>query len=311
VQRMPVRAGAAVVVVVCGLLVSGPVQAAPKPTAEELGRQAEILTEQYNGKRLALSRARQARRAAEQQLRRSNADYERVRRDAGTLAAARYMTPGAESEVALFMNGDPQVALDQGAATHYLATQQTMRLRELVIARMRYERSAAAARQRAAAIERITGDLAKKKARIEKLISRIPATGQKIGSPPNISVPASGKAAVVVNAALSRVGMPYVWGAAGPGSFDCSGLMLWAYRKAGMNLPHYTGSQYNMGTRISSLNQVRPGDVLFFYPDLGHNGMYIGGGKMVHAPRSGKNVEVVDLATYWGGHFVGASRILS
>jgi cell wall-associated NlpC family hydrolase len=87
--------------------------------------------------------------------------------------------------------------------------------------------------------------------------------------------------------------------------------MLWAYKKVGMNLPHYTGAQYNMGTRISSRSQLRPGDILFFYPDLGHNGMYIGGGKMVHAPRSGKNVEVVDLAPYWGSNFVGASRILS
>jgi cell wall-associated NlpC family hydrolase len=100
-----------------------------------------------------------------------------------------------------------------------------------------------------------------------------------------------------------------VYGASGPNSFDCSGLMLWAYDKAGMSLPHYTGAQYNMGTRVPR-SQVQPGDILFFYPDLGHNGMYIGNGKMVHAPRSGKNVEVVDLAQYWWGQFTGATRLL-
>ena len=98
--------------------------------------------------------------------------------------------------------------------------------------------------------------------------------------------------------------------AAGPSSFDCSGLMLWSYAKVGINLPHYTGAQYNMGRRVSSLSQARPGDILFFYPDVGHNGMYIGNNKMVHAPRSGRNVEVVDLSLYWAGQFTGATRLL-
>ncbi|MFC5744503.1 C40 family peptidase [Actinomadura rugatobispora] len=309
-HRKPVRAAAAAAVVVAGLLTAaGPVRAAPAPDPEKLGRQAEILTEQYNGKRLALKKARLAQRAAERQARQAGADYETVRRKAGVLAASQYMTPGAESEVSLFIGDEPQVALDRSAASSYLAAQQVQQLRELALTRMRYERSAGAARERTAEIQKLTKDLAGKKARIEKLISKIPASRARTGGAPPRSSSASGRAGTVVNAALSRVGTPYVYGAAGPNSFDCSGLMLWSYAKVGMNLPHYTGAQYNMGTRVSR-GQVRPGDILFFYPDLGHNGMYIGGNKMVHAPRSGKNVEVVDLAAYWWGQFTGATRLL-
>jgi cell wall-associated NlpC family hydrolase len=310
VHRMPVRAAVTAVVVTSGLLTAGPVQAAPTPDPEKLGRQAEILTEQYNGKRLELKKARRAQRAAERQAKQAQAEYEEVRSKAGALAASQYMMPGAGSEVSLFIGDEPQVALDQSAASSYLAQQQVQKLREIVVMRMRYERSAGAARERTGQIERLTKELAAKKAKIEKLISKIPASRGGTGGAPPASSSVSGRAGVVVNAALSRVGTPYVYGAAGPNSFDCSGLMLWAYAKIGMNLPHYTGAQYEMGTRISSRSQVQPGDILFFYGDLGHNGMYIGNGKMVHAPRSGKNVEVVDLALYWWGQFQGASRLL-
>jgi cell wall-associated NlpC family hydrolase len=308
VQRTRVRAGTAAVVVVSGLLLTGPVQAAPKPNAEELGRKAEIITEQYNAKRLALARATSAKQAAERQLQRANAQYEQMRQSVGALAAENYMRPGAESEIALLAGDDPQAALDQSAASRYLANQRTNQLRQFIVTRMSYERTAAVASDRAAEISQITAELAKKKKAIEKLISKIPKA-KPSGGAPTISVPDSGKASTVVNAALSRVGMPYVYGAAGPGSFDCSGLMLWAYAKVGMNLPHYTGAQYNLGNRVSR-SQVRPGDILFFYPDLGHNGMYIGNDKMVHAPRTGKNVEVVNLADYYWGNFTGAVRIL-
>jgi peptidoglycan DL-endopeptidase CwlO len=293
----------------CALLVAGPAHAKPKPTAEQLGRQAEILTEQYNAARLELSRAQKALQAAQKELRQTDAAYRRLRREAGALAATNYMTPGSGSEVALFADDDPQAGLDQSAMSHYITSQQAGRLRELVLSRMEYERAAGRARDRATEIKAKQKELAGKKAKIEKLISRIPkSSGGDRTSPPDVDVPGSGKAAGAVRAALTRVGMPYVYGSAGPGSFDCSGLMLWSYKQVGISLPHYTGAQYNMGTRVSR-DQLRPGDILFFYPDLGHNGMYIGGGRMVHAPRTGKNVEVVSLAQYYWGVYVGAVRI--
>ncbi|REE99970.1 NlpC/P60 family protein [Thermomonospora umbrina] len=306
-QRTPVRAGAAVLVSLGALLIAGPVHAEPQPTPEQLGRQAEILTEQYNAIKLQLSRAQRALKAAERHLRQADATYRRLRREAGTLAAASYMRPGSQSEMALLVSR-PQDALDQDAISTYLSSRQTARLQELVQARVQYERTAGRARSREAEIKEKKVALAKKKAKIEKLIDRIPKNNDPRASPPDINVPGSGKASAAVRAALTRVGLPYVYGAAGPSSFDCSGLMLWAYGKVGISLPHYTGSQYSMGTKVSR-DQLRPGDIVFFYPDLGHNGMYIGGGRMVHAPRTGKNVEVVSLVQYYWGVYVGAVRI--
>src|SRR5918999_1680942 len=312
VQRIQLRTVAGTLFVVAGLLaasaVTGPAAAASRPSPAELGRKAEIITEQYNAKRLALARAQRAKKAAERQLRRANEQYEQLRQSVGAMAAANYMRPGSESEISLFADDDPQVALDQSSASRYLAAQRTNQLRQFVIARMAAHRIAAEARDRAAEIAELTADLAKKKKAIEKLIQQIPQAAPGAGGGA-VSLPNTGKASTVVNAALSRVGMPYVFGADGPSSFDCSGLMLWAYQKVGINLPHYTGAQYNMGTRVSRA-QLRPGDIVFFYPDIGHNGMYIGGDKMVHAPRSGKNVEVVNMAGYYWSNFTRAVRLL-
>jgi cell wall-associated NlpC family hydrolase len=100
-------------------------------------------------------------------------------------------------------------------------------------------------------------------------------------------------AGVAVAEALRQVGKPYQYGGAGPDSFDCSGLTMWAWRAAGVSLSHYTGAQYSETTHIP-LSDLQPGD-LVFRPDMGHVGMYIGNGNMVEAPHTGANVRVVPL----------------
>ena len=110
--------------------------------------------------------------------------------------------------------------------------------------------------------------------------------------------------------ALEAVGVPYRWGGASPaGGFDCSGLVYWAYGKLGVELPHSSYALYDLGRRVKS-SRLKPGDLLFFY-GLGHMGMYIGRGRMVHAPRSGRLVEVVKLnGSNYGSRLVGARRIV-
>ena len=109
--------------------------------------------------------------------------------------------------------------------------------------------------------------------------------------------------------ALKAVGVPYRWGGASPASgFDCSGLVHWAYGKLGVELPHSSYALYDVGRRISRL---RAGDLLFFY-GLGHVGIYIGRGRMVHAPSSGRLVEIVKLGrSQYGQTLIGARRIVS
>lgn len=117
-------------------------------------------------------------------------------------------------------------------------------------------------------------------------------------------------ASVAVTAALRELGTPYVWAASGPTTFDCSGLMLWAWGQAGVRLDHFSGAQWDQGRPVSSPDQLLPGDLLLFAtPDSGihHVAMYLGAGWMVHAPRSGTYVTVAPVATM-GDQLIGAVR---
>lgn len=107
-------------------------------------------------------------------------------------------------------------------------------------------------------------------------------------------VSASGRAGAAVKFAMSQMGDPYVWGAAGPNSWDCSGLTMMAWAAAGVSLPHSSRMQSGMGTPVS-ISALQPGDLVFYYSPVSHVAMYIGGGQIVHAPHSGANVEVADL----------------
>ncbi len=100
--------------------------------------------------------------------------------------------------------------------------------------------------------------------------------------------------AIAVQAALTRIGDPYSWGAAGPGAFDCSGLVMWAFRQAGISLPHSSYAQAAGGQAVSR-DQMQPGDVVTYYSDASHVGIYIGDGMMVHASTFGVPVRVAPV----------------
>ncbi|MET9022506.1 NlpC/P60 family protein [Actinopolymorpha sp. NPDC004070] len=105
----------------------------------------------------------------------------------------------------------------------------------------------------------------------------------------------SGRGATALAFARAQLGEPYVFGAAGPNSWDCSGLTMGAWRAAGVSLPHSSRSQYAISTKISK-SQLRPGDLVLFYSDRHHVGIYAGNGMVIHAPRPGKTVEYIKMA---------------
>jgi cell wall-associated NlpC family hydrolase len=109
--------------------------------------------------------------------------------------------------------------------------------------------------------------------------------------------------------ALGEVGVPYRWGGESPETgFDCSGLVRWAYLRVGVDLPHNSYALYGQGKRVPE-SKLAPGDLLFF-EGLGHVGLYLGRGRMVHAPETGRNVEVVRLAASdYGARLIGARRV--
>ncbi|MEU2792813.1 NlpC/P60 family protein [Streptomyces sp. NPDC007100] len=104
----------------------------------------------------------------------------------------------------------------------------------------------------------------------------------------------SGKAAKALAFARAQMGKPYVWGATGPNSYDCSGLTQAAWKAAGVSLPRTTWDQVKAGDRVAT-KDLKPGDLVFFYDDISHVGMYIGDGKMIHAPKPGASVRVESI----------------
>ena len=123
---------------------------------------------------------------------------------------------------------------------------------------------------------------------------------------------ASAQLATMLSAAIGRQGMPYVWGAAGPSSFDCSGLVQWSFAQAGIRMPRVAADQARTGPAVP-VSQLQPGDLLFYHTDptdsgyISHVAIYLGGGRMIQAPEPGQNVEVVPADT--GSEFAGAVRV--
>ncbi|MBP2704281.1 C40 family peptidase [Microbispora sp. RL4-1S] len=227
------------------------------------------------------------------------------------------MTGGLGSALALVSGGggDPSAYLDQASTTYALEQQQGEEVAEVSKAMEAAARAKASATARQSEVKKLLSSLDGRRTKIEKLVKRAEsnlyskvAGSVGVGRATRISFPivGDGKAAEAARWALSQQMKPYVWGAAGPSSFDCSGLVLAAYQHVGISLPHYTGDQWTAGTHLASKDDLRPGDLVFFYGDLHHVGIYIGGGYMVHAPHTG---DVVRVAKMGNRPFAGGVRI--
>lgn len=165
-------------------------------------------------------------------------------------------------------------------------------------------RAAAAARQ--AAADRASRSVTRQAPQADPAPAEQPVQAAPKPAPKPAPVGSSSNAATAVQTAMAQLGKPYVWGAAGPDSFDCSGLMEYAWQAAGVSLPHSSSMQYDVGTHVSE-SELQPGDLVFYYSPISHVGMYIGNGKIVNAPEPGDVVKVVgvDDAPYAGATRVG------
>jgi cell wall-associated NlpC family hydrolase len=121
---------------------------------------------------------------------------------------------------------------------------------------------------------------------------------------PTTTVAASGRAGAAVSYAMAQVGDAYVYGAAGPDAYDCSGLTMASWAQAGVALPHSSSAQYSSGPQVPA-SALQPGDLVFYYSPISHVGMYIGNGMIVHAANPSTGVQVVGL---YSMPFSGAVR---
>lgn len=175
-------------------------------------------------------------------------------------------------------------ALEAEAAAEQAAATATAGLAELQEQKKELERRVA---EYEATFARLT---AEEQARVTAAVA-----GPTLRTPSLDDLPeAPGAAGTAIALALSKVGSPYVWGASGPTGFDCSGLTSFAYRAAGISLPHSSRAQSGIGMRVSR-SDLQPGDLVFFYSPISHVGLYIGNGMMVHARTFGQPVAVTSV----------------
>jgi peptidoglycan DL-endopeptidase CwlO len=293
----------------------------PKPTltslvaqAKQLEFQINALSEQYDGLRIQLSRAQSDAQIAQLAATRDAAALASGQQAIAQLAAANYIDAGLDPTMQALTTGNAEQFLSQASTITELDQASGEKVSTLTAVEDQDQRARQTADQQLATVRTLETQLNTKKQAINAAIDRVNSAAMqqamsiftRTGQYPDISIPtANTVGAQALTAALSRRGDPYVWGAAGPGQFDCSGLVVWAFAQEGISLPHFTGDLWNSGVHIPRAD-LEPGDLVFFFADISHVGIYLGNGLMVDAPDFGEAVQVQPV--FWSA-YVGAVRI--
>ncbi len=286
---------------------------------DRLYRQAEQASERYNQAREDLAGARVRHRRLQAAVERQEARVARVRDDVAGDVVAEYEGDGLATASRALLAHDPDSFLGRIVTVAQFQAQRGATVVALAGEADRLDRRREAAGREVDRIERAEAVLAEEKQTVddkaaeakamlgrmeERARARLLEASRSGGRVPLSAVPASGRAAAAVGYALAQVGDAYVYGAAGPSAFDCSGLTMAAWAQAGVGLPHSSSAQTGSGAHVSA-SALQPGDLVFYYSPVSHVGMYIGNGMVVHAANPGAGVRVDPL---YSMPFSGAVR---
>jgi peptidoglycan DL-endopeptidase CwlO len=283
--------------------------------AKALSSEISSLNEQYDGLRIQLTQAKAEAQVAQRTYGEDLARLGAGKLAVGQLAAQSYMNGGMQTPMELLTSASPQTLINRAAFLQEIQRENGDRVSQIAEGVAAARRSQETAEQETKLASKLAGQMAGKRRQAQSKINllnsavfkKAMAVFDRTGSYPNINIPTANTiGAEALRYALGKRGDPYVWGGAGPNDFDCSGLVMWAYAQVGISLPHFTGSQWNMGVHVAR-SQLQPGDLVFFYADIGHVGLYIGNGLMVDAPDFGEDVQVQPVM--WNV-YVGAVRIV-
>jgi cell wall-associated NlpC family hydrolase len=300
-----------------------------KAKVDKLYEQAEQATEKYNGAKEKQQKLQKEISTIQDNVARGQQDLNKLRDGLGSLATAQYRSGGIDPSVQLFLSSDPDDYLDKASTLDQLSSQQvdalkkiqdkqrelaqeraeaSEKLKDLSSTRTQLEQRKKEVQGKLAEAQRLLNSLtAKEKAALaaeQERANRSSTERVDLGDTP----PASNWAAAAFAAAQSKIGSPYVYGATGPSSFDCSGLTSWAYAQAGVAIPRTSQAQAGIGTRIYSQSDLQVGDLVFFFSDIHHVGLYAGNGRVLHAPRTGTVVRYESMSTI-GGPFMFGVRV--
>ena len=281
--------------------------------AKQLSNQIDSLSDQYDGLKIEISHAKSEEYFAKQAEKQADAAMAGSQAAVAQLAAMGYMNGGLNPELQLLTSGNPGQFLNQASTVEEVDNAAGMRLSTLQREQLAATRAQEDAEQEIATVNLLTKQINSKVSQINgkmavlqsSEMSAAVAIFNNTGNYPTYPLPEGNTVGeIALRYALTRRGYPYVWAAAGPTAFDCSGLVVWAFAQEGISLPHYTGDLWNLGVHVSEAD-LQPGDLVFFFGE-DHVGIYIGDGLMVDAPAPGQNVMVQPIAV---DPYSGAVRI--
>lgn len=329
-RRLAVVPAALAAACLLSAVVAGPAAAAPTPatpstvagvtsTLTTLSQQNEQLTEQFNAATIEVAAKQQAAAAAKTAASTAAAQWQVALKQYGSTIAEQFKTSSLSRAGALLTSTNAQNYLDTVSDLDAVSQHNSAVVTKLTAAKTAATTAQATATTTLAqatvtrdALAKQRADLAQQQVKYQALLATLSVPQQQtyFGKdtavvPATFDVHAGSAAAqAAIDFALAQRGKPYVYGSGGPSSFDCSGLTAAAYRAAGVSLPHNAAAQYGYGTHVS-LSELQPGDLVFFYSPIGHVGLYLGNGLMIHAPTSG---DVVKVSPIFSGA-TGATRL--
>ncbi|MGW2723141.1 NlpC/P60 family protein [Streptomyces sp. NPDC001492] len=282
-----------------------------KAKVDKLYEEAEQATEKFNGAKEKQEKLQKEISTIQDNVARGQEELNQLRDSIGLAAAAQYRTGTIDSSLQLFLSSNPNDYLDKASTADQLSAQQVEALKKI------QEKQRELAQERAEASDKLKDlaatrtelgnkkkDIQGKLAEAQKLLNSLTAAERAALAAADArasrsaservdlgdATAASARAQAAFDAAKTQIGKPYVYGATGTASYDCSGLTSWAYAQAGVSIPRTSQAQANAGTRIYSEGQLQVGDLVLFYGDLHHVALYAGNGMVLHAPRTGTTV---------------------
>ena len=310
-----------------------------KERLDELHHDAAEAAERYHQATDELADVERRLAKAQERVKQQEARLKDLITEVGGFAAATYRTGGIDPTLQVLLADDPEEYLAKASVVDAYSKQQAEQLLAVASQRQRLEQDTLLADEELSRLDVIEAQLAEEKAYAEKVLAdeerllaslqaeerarlererqeaeraaaaeRESRTAERADDPaPTSEAPASGRGQIALDFAMAQLGKPYAWGGNGPDAYDCSGLTRAAWAAAGVSLPRSSHQQIGVGTRVS-YDQMRPGDLIFFYSPISHVGIYAGNGKMVHAVRSGVPVSLDSLEGHYRSNFAGATR---
>ncbi|NUS56980.1 MAG: hypothetical protein HOV66_19305 [Streptomycetaceae bacterium] len=300
-----------------------------KAQINDLQHQAEIATEELNGFQEKTEQLQGQVGQIQERIAQEQSDLISLQDSMGAVASAQYKNAGIDPTIALLLSEKPDDYLRKASQLDQITAHQADSIQAIQAKKRSLDQERSEASQKLGELEQTRKNLTTKKSEVEEKLqkaqqllntlseaeraamladdghgddarasrddSRSPSTPTAKATPketPPANIPAvSGRAGAAIAAAYAQIGKPYVYGATGPSSFDCSGLTGWAWRQAGVSLPRTSQGQAGIGPNIPK-SQVQPGDLIIYYSGYSHVAIYIGNGQIIHAPKPGTNVRV-------------------